>query len=495
MKDNEIISTLKDELTKVKSKNGDIRKQAEQYHHFFENSPIMIYMADSQGVFTNMNQAGADLMGYQSPDNLIGTKIQDCFFPYNESEFLSYKKMIKKKGVVKEVQTRLKTRNGRVLTVSLTGAARTTMAGQFAGYEGMVTDITGRLASEKSIKDSEKKYKAILDNSLSGIYMFQEGGRFSYVNKRFLKILGYDDPKEVLGQTFWHFIAPEDRAIVKKRGLEREKYEIQSKHYSYRMIRKDGSIIWVDMRSSHAAYMGIPAVVGNFIDISREKEAQKEVKSLSHKLIEGIEEERRSLASDLHDEFGQSLTLLQFDIEQLQQMLPSHHLDSILVSEKIMEQIQALAEKVRNTTSRLRPDLLDHLGLVPTLEWYLEDFNERFENIQADFQSIGFKRRLDPPTEIVIYRIFQEGLNNVTKHANASKVVIKLTASHPKVIFIMKDNGTGFTQTEDGMPKGGLSLGIGLLSMKERVASLGGEIEIRSVPNKGTTIRVELPMD
>ncbi len=314
------------------------------------------------------------------------------------------------------------------------------------------------------------------------------------MNKRFLKILGYDDPKDVLGRAFWLFIAPEDRALVKKRGLEREKNEIKPRRYSYRMVRKDGSIIWADRRCSHAAYMGIPAAVGNFIDISREKEAQKAIQSLSHKLIEGIEEERRSIASDLHDEFGQSLTLLQFDIEQLQQMLPPEHTDSFSVSEKIMAQIQALADKVRNTTSRLRPDLLDHLGLVPTLEWYLEDFNERFEDIQADFQSIGFKRRLDPPTEIVIYRIFQEGLNNVTKHANASKVVIKLTASHPKVIFIMKDNGTGFIQTEDGMPKNGLSLGIGLLSMKERVASLGGEVEIKSAPNKGTAIRVELPM-
>jgi signal transduction histidine kinase len=130
------------------------------------------------------------------------------------------------------------------------------------------------------------------------------------------------------------------------------------------MIKKDGSKLWVDMRSSHASYMGIPAAVGNFIDISKEKKAQEEIQMLSRKLIEGIEEERRSLASDLHDEFGQALTLLQFDVETLQKKIPSNLKEPNSICNKIMDHIQKLAEKIRNTTSRLRPDLLDHLWLI-----------------------------------------------------------------------------------------------------------------------------------
>jgi len=259
-------------------------------------------------------------------------------------------------------------------------------------------------------------------------------------------------------------------------------------------LKKDGSVIWVDMRSSHASYMGIPAAVGNFIDITKRKKAQEEIQRLSRKLIEGIEEERRSLASDLHDEFGQALTLLQFDVEFLQNDIPPELTQANRVCKKIIEQIQKLADKIRNTTSRLRPDLLDHLGLIPTLEWYIEEFHSRIKDISIDFQSIGFKRRLSPEVEIVIYRIFQEGLNNITKHSNADKVEIKLTSSHPGVIFILRDNGIGFDQEKNGMPSDETSKGIGLLSMKERVASLNGDIEIKSVPGKGTAIRVELPM-
>lgn len=493
MKKDGSLSSLEAELEKLKAENIALRDREQQYRHFFEKAPNMIYVVDSNGFFININQAGARMMGYNRPEEIIGSRFQDHFFS-NDSEFQSYKDKIHDEGAVKEFETTLSTKTGEILSVSLTGTMRMTLTNKLKGYEGFAIDITQRIDAEKIIKTSEKKYKAILDNSLAGIYMFQEGGHFSYVNKRFLNILGYDHPEEILGRKFWELISTEDRNLVKKRGLERENYEIQPRQYSYRMIRKDGSVIWVDMRSSHASYMGIPAAVGNFIDISKEKKAQKKIHTLSHKLIEGLEEERRSLALDLHDEFGQSLTLLQFDIERLQRMLPLEQNAPIEVSKKIMDQIQTLAEKVRNTTSRLRPDLLDHLGLVPTLQWYIQDFKERFQGIQVDFQAIGFKRRVNTSAEIVIYRIFQEGLNNVTKHSNATKVIVKLTASHPKMIFIIKDNGDGFVQDENGMPKDGSSLGIGLLSMKERVASLNGEIEIKSVLNKGTAIRVELSM-
>ena len=480
------IERLEKELKKAKDKKH-------QYRHLFEKSPIMIYAIDRKGKFLNINQAGVELMGYDSANEIIGNKFQDFFFK-DTDEFQTYEKKIHTHDVITEFTTQMKKKDGSVLVVNLTGALRTTVTNKLKGYEGFVTDRTGEFATKKKIKESEEKYKAILDNSLAGIYMFQNGGYFSYVNKRLVKIMGYDSADEIIGRRFWEIVAPEDRELVKERGLQRERKKTYPKQYSFRMVRKDGSIIWVEMRCSHAPYMGIPAAVGNFIDISKEKKAQEEIQMLSRKLIEGIEEERRAIASDLHDEFGQALTLLQFNMESMQKAIPADLDDSKHVCNKMMEQIQKLAEKIRNTTSRLRPDLLDHLGLVPALEWYIENFKDQVKNIKIDFQAIGFKRRLPPEVEIVIYRAFQEGLNNITKHSNADRVDIRLTGSHPKVFFIMQDNGIGFKQKDDGMPGEGLSKGIGLLSMKERVASLKGTIKIKSIFNKGTTIRIELPM-
>ena len=486
--------SLEARLNKLEKEFEAVRNKEEQFRHLFEKSPTMIYVTDRKGTFININQAGVTLMGYGNSNQILGKKLQDFFFRDLE-EFETYEQILHQKGVVTEFETLMKQKNGEIKIVNLTGAIRTTVTSKLKGYEGFVTDITDRVETEKKLKESEGKYRAILDNSLAGIYMFQSGGHFSFVNKRLISMLGYDHENEILGHNFWEIVAPEDKEIVKERGLQREQGEVEPRHYPFRLVRKDGSIIWVDMRSSHASYMGIPAAVGNFIDITKEKKAQEEIQMLSRKLIEGIEEERRSLASDLHDEFGQALTLLQFDIESLQKILPDHLEKPNNACNHIMDQIQSLAEKIRNTTSRLRPDLLDHLGLVPTLEWYVEDFNQRFKNIKIEFQSVGFKRRLSSEVEIVIYRIFQEGLNNVTKHSNAAKVDIKLTASHPKVIFLIQDNGNGFDQQENGMPMDKSSTGIGLLSMKERVASLNGNINIKSVLEKGTAIRVELPME
>jgi signal transduction histidine kinase len=153
-----------------------------------------------------------------------------------------------------------------------------------------------------------------------------------------------------------------------------------------------------------------------------------------------------------------------------------------------------MADNVRKTTSYLRPDLLDHLGLVPALEWSIHDFTARRTEIEVDFQTLGLKKRLNPKIELALYRLFQECVTNISKHAKATRVEIMLTYSHPRVIFIVRDNGVGHEPSKRGTAAVKGPGGIGLLSMRERVASLGGSIDIASAPGKGTTIRAEIPV-
>lgn len=128
------------------------------------------------------------------------------------------------------------------------------------------------------------------------------------------------------------------------------------------------------------------------------------------------------------------------------------------------------------------------------MEWYINEFKERQPDIKIEFEARGFKKRLNAEIEIVLYRICQECLANVKKHSQASLVNIKLTYSYPLVIFIIKDNGIGYKQSDGGLPKSLKFRGIGLLSIKERVTFLRGNINITSVLRKGTTIRIELPL-
>jgi len=143
----------------------------------------------------------------------------------------------------------------------------------------------------------------------------------------------------------------------------------------------------------------------------------------------------------------------------------------------------------------LRPAILDHLGLIPALEWYIKDLSNRIPGLQINFQSTGFKKRLKPELEIVLYRLIQEGLTNVIKHAKAKRADILLALTHPQIVLSIKDDGDGFEEQENLTLAGRKKRGIGLWSMRERVASVGGTIHIRSRKGKGTVIRAELPVD
>jgi signal transduction histidine kinase len=231
------------------------------------------------------------------------------------------------------------------------------------------------------------------------------------------------------------------------------------------------------------------AMVNNQLqkEITEKKQAEEQSRLLSRRLINVIEETRKNLARDLHDEFGQTLTALHMDLEALWSFIPPEMEAHQQKIDNIIVLIEQLGDKIRNISSELRPDLLDDLGLAPALEWNINEFSNQRHGIQINFQAVGVRKRFSSEIEIVVYRIFQEGLNNIVKHTKATQVDITLTYSHPKIIFMIKDNGAGF---DPNAPTDG----IGLLGMRERVASVKGNIEMHTVKDKGTTIRVELPV-
>lgn len=222
-------------------------------------------------------------------------------------------------------------------------------------------------------------------------------------------------------------------------------------------------------------------------EVTERERAEKEIRYLSRKLISGIEEAQKKLAQDLHDEFGQTLAALHMGVENLWNTMPEQQDRQKENFDHLIDLIEQLGDRIRSISSDLRPDLLDDLGLIPTLEWYIKEFMEQRPDIRVFFQAIGFKKRLSSEFELILYRIFQESLNNVVKHAKAETVNVMLTYSFPKVILMIKDNGTGFdTSVRSG--------GIGLIGMRERVVSVQGNIDIRSEKGKGTGIRVTLPV-
>ena len=488
------LELLKKKIAQQEDVIASLKQSEQKYRHFFEKSPTMICVIDRRGFFVNINEAGAKMLGFETSSQVIGKQF-DNFFTVNQGDLRAYRKLLEKLGSINEVEATMTSLDGTIRQVQFSAAIRKSVTGKVKGYEGFVIDLTSRKDAEQRLTESEIRYKTVLDNSLAAIYMFQDGGYFSYVNPRMVTLLGYDSADELIGRPFWEIIASSDQDFVRVRGLEREKREISPRRYKYRMIKKNGEEMWVDMQASHASYLGRPAAVGNFIDITKEVRAEEQIRNLTRQLIDRVEDERRSLANDIHDEFGQLLTALQFDIESLDASLPQELTNVRQLSAVIAEHVQHLAEKVRDTTSRLRPDLLDHLGLEPTLRWYINDITSRWPKLSITLHVVGLKKRLPSEVELVLYRVFQEGLNNIIKHAQSKNVTLQLTCSYPHIIFIIRDNGCGFSMNDiEPIDHIQPRPGIGLLSMQERVASLNGTMTVRSEPGKGTVLRIMIPM-
>jgi len=228
------------------------------------------------------------------------------------------------------------------------------------------------------------------------------------------------------------------------------------------------------------------------VELAERKKAEDEIRHLSQRLLSVLEEERKGLARDLHDEFGQALTMLRFGLESLQGSLPEEFKDEKVKCDELIRTVAQQRDNISKIVSELRPDMLDDLGFIPTLEWYIEDFVKQKEDLKIEFKVIGVKKRPDPEIEIMLYRILQESLTNIARYSRAQNVSVTLTASYPDLIFSIKDDGVGFDQSGLSLPLESRQTGIGLIGIRERVAAVGGTVEIRSSVGKGTTIRIEL---
>jgi signal transduction histidine kinase len=222
------------------------------------------------------------------------------------------------------------------------------------------------------------------------------------------------------------------------------------------------------------------------------QEREKLLGDLLHRVVGAQEAERQRIARDLHDATGQSLTAIALGLRGAENVLDK---DPSLALEQIGElksfTTDALGE-LRQLISDLRPSQLDDLGLVAALQWYVREFNSRHP-IQADFVVDGNRVRLPSEVETVLFRIAQEALNNVARHANASHASVRLEMQPTQICVSIRDDGRGFDK-DQVLRRDGSHTGWGLLGIQERTALLGGQVEIDSAPGCGTHIRVQVPV-
>lgn len=228
-----------------------------------------------------------------------------------------------------------------------------------------------------------------------------------------------------------------------------------------------------------------------FEAISQQRE---QLRALNQKLNEVQEAERKQLARELHDEMGQALTAISINLATIAQELPPNCAKPMLerLNESKMLTDQTL-EQIRELSFRLRPAMLDDLGLVPTLRWYLKRYEKRV-NLAVSLEVSGLNERLPVEIETALYRISQEALTNVTRHAQANQVQLTIQRYKTGVSFEIKDDGCGF-DLEQVFGQEAPTSGTGLLGMRERIVLLGGVFKVNSAPGAGTQVLIEIPLE
>lgn len=218
------------------------------------------------------------------------------------------------------------------------------------------------------------------------------------------------------------------------------------------------------------------------------RESHEQLRALSIYLQHVREEERTRIAREVHDELGQELTGLKFDLSSLATRLPRDQRQFQDDVKAMLAQIDAIIQTVRRISTELRPSVLDDLGLAAAIEWQTHEFQTR-TGLQSRITLNVHSPVIDQELNTAFFRIFQETLTNVMRHANATKLEVRLTEEGGKLVLEVKDNGRGITEAQTAN-----SRSIGLLGMRERAALLGGEFQIRGVAGKGTSVTVRIPL-
>ena len=351
-------------------------------------------------------------------------------------------------------------------------------------------------SAEYALKVSEMRYRRLFETAQDGILILNaDTGQINDVNPFLTDMLGYSR-KQLLGNRLWDIVPFKDVGASKAefRDLQRESYV---RYDDIPLETRDGRAINVEFVSNIYQVNGDRVVQCNIRDITKRRRVEEKLKEysrklqvLSRRLVEAQETERRNIAHELHDEIGQALTVIQLNLQAMLQSPGKRTLVSRL--KESLEVVDRVLEQVHDISLNLRPLILDDLGLEPALRW-LTARQAALVGLQTRFQADPLEQRLNPVIETECFRVGQEALTNVVRHAKAKTVSVELRKEAGQLHLRVHDDGIGFDvgAVREQAVRGA---SLGLLSMEERAALAGGGLEFKSAPKQGTEVHAWFPL-
>jgi PAS domain S-box-containing protein len=363
------------------------------------------------------------------------------------------------------------------------------------GIEGAIEtleNITIRKEAEEALRKSEKSARELFENALNAIWVHDLEGNIITANEAAAKLAGYS-LEELCKANIKLFLTEESLNLardIKSKLVQNQPVVLP---YEQRLIRKDGTEAICMITTNLITSDGKPQAFQNIaIDVTEEKRLYENLRYYLQEITRAQEEERKRIARELHDSTAQTLIVLLHQLENILADKTKMPFREVKTLWNFREQLRDVLHEVRRFSRDLRPSILDDLGLLPALEWLTDELENEY-GIDTNLNIIGNERRLPQEAEILLFRIVQEALRNVAKHAQATKAQVDVKFEENKIRVIVSDNGAGFQLPEKlgALPQIGK---LGLVGIQERVQLLGGNLKVESEPGKGTTIIVEAPI-
>jgi len=347
-----------------------------------------------------------------------------------------------------------------------------------------------------ALKVSELRYRRLFETAQDGILILNaDTGQIDDVNPFLTDMLGYSKA-QLKGNRLWDIVPFKDVEASKAefRELQREAYV---RYEDLPLQTSTGKSINVEFVSNIYLVDGVRVVQCNIRDITQRRRAEDKLKSygyklqvLSRRLLEAQETERKNIARELHDEIGQSLTVLQLNLQAILQSSGIKSREACV--RQSLEVVDCVLEQVQDISLNLRPLILDDLGLESALRWFTER-QAALVGLKARFLADPLERRLDALVETGCFRVAQEALTNVVRHAKAKNVSVELHKEGRQIHLRVRDDGVGF-DVGGVREKAERGVSLGLLSMEERAALAGGGLELKSDPKNGTEVHAWFPL-
>lgn len=476
-----------------------LRESEARFRAIMDNSPALMFIKDIEGRYLQINRRFEEVFHIANRD-IIGKMDEDIFPPTQAAAFRANDRKVMDAGMAMAFEEEALHDDGFHTSIAMKFPLLNEQ-GQISALCSIATDITERRRAESALQIAQTKLRQTLKASNTGLWDWNTVTNEVEFTPEWKRQLGYEDD-EIAGRfEEWEArLHPQDkeRALAYVRTyLEKPEGEYAQE---FRLRHKDGSYCWIAARASFALEPDGRRVhlLGSHMDITDRKRSEEqlqrtlgEVRTLSQRLDGVREEERARIARELHDELGVRLTCLKLDLARLQSFAGGSRFSRAKIKGKVhsmMVDIDSTIASVQRLVVELRPGILDDLGLVAAIEWQCQDF-ERRSGMQCVCKAPQETIVLDGTRATAAFRICQEALTNVARHAKATSVRVLMEQINGELLLEIQDDGQGI-RTEPLTD----SASSGLLGMRERAHGLGGRLEIAVRPGKGTTVALRLPL-